>query len=486
MISFSKRLAPFVLSLGLAIAFLAPASGVAADALAEKAALQEVSLGISPDIEDFGELRQSAALLTDGSYATAWIDRQLGAQMQWVRPDGTPVFAGGGRALTAPSSLESDTVVAANPAGGAFTAVARLAGNGRQILVQSFDADGNPRWAGDGVVAAARANGDDQHQPQLVAAPQGGVYLCLQQFHSIGGQGSDIVCQRFAADGRRLWSDAGVKAGGRSGYKSIPRVVRDDRNGLLVFWRNGRNGSASPQAFVLIEGQHLAPDGGRSWGAQGRIVRSTNQPANSGSSEIALQAASDGQGGAVLAFDDGPGPPDVFAQRVSGDARLLWGNGAAVAAGKTYQAVDSLTATPDGGAFVTVWQPNGAISQRLNLYRLGADGKVRSNERLNTLESGRLSWDWGAYGNVANGRLRLVWNHARQDGSGLFDVQLGLFDLAGHRLDGPSGTPLLTSPLLRVVRGFVFDPTRRQGLVVWVENRDGEGDYDAMGGIYRE
>ena len=49
-----------------------------------------------------------------------------------------------------------------------------------------------------------------------VAAPQGGVYLCFQDFHAIGGTGSDIVCQRFGADGRRLWTDQGVRPAARA------------------------------------------------------------------------------------------------------------------------------------------------------------------------------------------------------------------------------------------------------------------------------
>jgi hypothetical protein len=454
------------------------------------AGVQEVALGVTTDNEEYNELRQSVALLADGSYASVWTDRggAPGARMQWVRPDGSKVFAGGGRGVTAGNAQESNAVVASNPAGGAFVTLSSATADGRQVLVQSFDAAGNPRWLADGVFAAAAGRGDDQIEPQLIAAPQGGVYLCFQAFHSIGGTGSDIVCQRFGADGRRLWTDQGVKAGGQSGYKILPKLVRDSRNGLLVFWRNGRSGLLSPKDRILIEGQHLAPDDSQGWGAQGRIVRTANLPAGTGYVYSSLSAVSDGQGGAVLSFDDGPSGAnfDVFAQRVTGDGRLLWRNGAAVATGGAYQENDSVTATPDGGAFVTVWQPQPGL-EKLWLYRLGPDGKIRWRQQLSSTDSGFPSHDWGAYGSFDNGRLRIAWNHFRQDGSGTIDVYLAVFDLAGHRLNGPVGVPLTTAQNSQTLRGFVFDPARKQGLAVWNDSRKGgPDDLDTVGGLYKE
>jgi hypothetical protein len=174
--------------------------------------VQEVDLGATPDDEEYNELRQSVALLADGSYASVWITNgPHGGRLQIVRPDGSELFAGG-RSITNSITAERDIVVAANPSGGAFVAVSVGTADGMQLFVQSFDAAGNPRWRTEGVFAASTVYGDDQLQPQLVAAPQGGVYLCFQDFHSVGGGGRDIVCQRLSADGRRLWTDQGLKS----------------------------------------------------------------------------------------------------------------------------------------------------------------------------------------------------------------------------------------------------------------------------------
>jgi hypothetical protein len=267
-------------------------------------------------------------------------------------------------------------------------------------------------------------------------------------------------------------------------------VVRDDRNGLLVFWRNDRMGLLEPQDPILIEGQHFAPDGTRSWGAGGRIVRTTNLTAGSaGSISTSLGAASDGHGGAVVSFDDGVSGTnlDVFAQRVAGDGSLLWRNGTPVATGGADQANDSVTGTPDGGAFVTVWQPLSSPDDQLWLYRLGADGRVLWRQLLSSRDAGFPSHDFGAYGSFDQGRLRLAWNHFKQDGSSTIDVYLAVFDLTGRRLNGPVGLPLTTAPSSQILRGFAFDPKRKQGLAVWNDSRKNSTfDFDAVGGLYQE
>jgi hypothetical protein len=279
-----------------------------------------------------------------------------------------------------------------------------------------------------------------------------------------------------------------VRAGGRSGWKALPKLVRDNRNGLMVFWRNQRDPYTYPNDRILIEGQHLTASGAPTWGTQGRILRTTNLAAAGGLTFAELSAVSDGRGGAVLSFNDWNGRSaislDVIAQRVTGDGRLLWGNGAAVAVGGVPQQNDSITAAPDGGAFVTVWTP---LSNQLWLYRLGADGTVRWRNPLASTDSGSNPNDYGAYGSFDNGRLRIAWTHQRQDGTFTMDVYLAVFDPAGHRLNGPAATPITTAQDAQFVRGFVFDPARKQGFVVWDDRRNGTwDDLDAVGGLYKE
>src|SRR5262249_15009741 len=137
------------------------------------------------------------------------------------------------------------------------------------------------------------------------------------------------------------------------------------------------------------------------------IVRRTKLPP-AGYLSTSLAAVSDGQGGAIVSFDDGTSPTniDVFAQRITGDGRLLWRNGVAVATGSRYQGNDSLTAAPDGGAFVTVWLPSPPTDE-LWLYRLGPNGKVLWKQQISSGDPRFAFSDFGAYASFDDGLLRL-------------------------------------------------------------------------------
>ena len=461
----------------------------------QAAATLEVSLGTTLAVEEYNELRQSVALLADGTYASVWTERignSLDVVMQWVRRDGSKVFPGDGRYVADSPTNEFNTVVTSNPAGGAFVAFSRYHPDADQlqVYVQSYNAAGNPRWASSGVFATTMETaGDYQDQIQLIAAPKGGVYVCMEVFHShIDDLSdiSDIVCQRLDAKGRRLWPEAGVRAGGLHGWKVLPKLVRDDRNGVMVFWRNNRDAFTAPDDRALIEGQHLTPEGTRAWGRSGKILRTSNLGASGFSGFAELSAVSDGQGGAIISFNDWRGQGalalDVFSQRVTGDGRLLWGQGAAVATGDEQQQNDSIIAAPDGGAFVTVWQP-----LRLWLYRLGPEGKVRWKRQISSSNSGSTPNDWGAYGSFDKGRLRIAWIHQQQNGTWTMDVYLAIFDQDGRRLNGPAATPITSALDGQFLRGFAFDSARLQGFAAWEDRRKGTwDDLDTIGGLYKE
>ena len=89
----------------LVLPLLTPALGAAS--------VLEVDLGATPGNESYNELRQPVALLAGGSFASVWVERNglPAVRMQWVRPDGSEVFAGGGRVLTSPGESEGSAVV---------------------------------------------------------------------------------------------------------------------------------------------------------------------------------------------------------------------------------------------------------------------------------------------------------------------------------------------------------------------------------------
>ena len=445
------------------------------------AAVQEIKLAATAADETLAEHRQAVALLPGGGYAMVWqrFNPDDGIWMQWVRPDGSPVFPAGGERVTYPAIFGSSAVLAANPAGGVFVAFVRDLGTEWKAEVQFFDATGSPRW-GAGVFAVTTEAIDLQSEPQLIADGDGGAFVCLQAYTP------RIVCQHLDVNGARAWTDAGVQAGDRPGQQTKPRMVSDGQGGLLVFWVDSEFSDGAP-IRARIEGQHLAADGTRTWGGLGRILRNLRELSFSGSLIFeSLLAVPDGQGGAVISFHDQSGDPakpslGVYAQRVAGDSRRLWGTGTAVATG--VRTNDALIAGPDGGAFVT--ELDGKKHQ-LWLHRLGPDGRELWKSLLSVAD-GPQPDDWGACGSFDDGRLRLAWNHRRQAGLLGTEIRLAVFDANGKRLNGPAGKPLTNAREQRYLRGLVFDPARRQGLAVWDDNPGRRSSsWDVAGALYTE
>lgn len=452
---------------------------------------REVALGTLATSERFNELRQSLALLPDGGYAVVWESRGLGngdVYLQVVGPEGGKALGPGGVLVAGTERHESEAVVAASPEGTIFVAWKDASGRENLIRVQAYDTAGQALWADGGVFAAHSSQQKHQETPNLLPGPDGGVYVCLQ-----GDLGNfddvKILCNLLDAEGNPLWSEAGQEAGGLPGWRILPKAVSDGAGGLLVFWRNGRNFDDETVEPVLLEGQRFAPDGTRLWGSQGKIVRTTNLPERSGYVYTAFDVVADGHGGAVLAFSDSSGNPgwgwDVYAQRVNADGATLWGSRAVVRSGKPDKHLSALVAAPDGGAFVVVSEFLGATSTRSRVFRLSPGGRHLWTRKGVLLYEQGLQ-DYGAYGSFDGGVLRIAWIHQTRLGF-FFDVNLAAFDLTGKRLTPARGIPITRARDAQFLRGFVFDPERKQGFAVWNDRRKGDFDLmDTYGGFYTE
>jgi hypothetical protein len=432
----------------------------ASEALAER-----VVLAASARQEQLNELRQCVAPLAGGGFAVAWIDgippEQQTVRLQYVAEDGELAFADGGLVLA--DGPAGWAVLVPHPTSGVLVAFVRFDDPARsQVIVQWVDREGQTRWSSTGVSAfgpLAPIEQDYHSEPKLLATPGGGVFVCAPRLRP--GLETPIVCQSLSPEGLPRWPVEGVTAGGRAGLKFLPRLVDDGEGGLLVLWWNNRFGHDSDR--VLIEGQRFSVDGVRQWGELGKVIHRTNLLPFVYVVQNQIEATADGAGGAVVVFDDWlgsvPASLDVVAQRVTREGRLLWGRGVAVAAGRVQQQLDSLIATGDGGAVVTVWEPRRATRGPLRSYRLlgsGAHGWGRAGKPLS--DPAATALDFGSYGFVDGGRLRIAWVHQEAPASADFDLRLAELTSSGRRLTPPAGVPFFSGPQAEFLRGFVQAP----------------------------
>ncbi len=453
----------------LALALLGishPASG---------ALLRELQFGDSHAFNRFdSSIGDSVARLDDGSYAAAWLGSSDEPRLQWVRPDGSEVLAAGGRRLSALTIVDFP-VVAAHPGSGAFVAFTVQSAQGWRVLVQSFDSDASPRWAGDGAPALDSPGVEYQKNPRLLASADGGVFVCFGRSAALASperEDDQTVCQRLDADGHPLWPGGRV-AGSRPGGHLKPSLVADGRGGVLVFWSIVHFLVSDNQELGLlsVQGQHLSEGGVRLWEPRGKLLHDTPWlgPSNR------LFAVSDGGGGAILAFGNWTGRSQgVLAQRVDQDGTPLWGAGVTVAASPasyTSWSPDSLTALPDGGAAVVAQELLPNSRSQLLLYRLSHGGQLRRPVQGVVLSApGRSQADFSSQGSFDGDRLRILWSSHVFGSRGLYvEIRIAVFDPAGRRLTPQDAPPLVAwgADEARYHGGFAFDAGRNQGLVVW-------------------
>ena len=133
----------------------------------------------------------------------------------------------------------------------------------------------------------------------------------------------------------------------------------------MVFWArspfrqtSGADGSdVTTSLFTNVVGRRLSPRGEPVWNSDRSLV-----PGDAGAFYRNPAAASDGTGGAIVAFEvvrltvDGSAMVDIVAQRVGSDGSLLWGEGAAqpvpVGTSDLPETHPAVVSDGDGGAIV--------------------------------------------------------------------------------------------------------------------------------------
>lgn len=423
--------------------------------------------------------RQAATPLPGGGFAVVWswwdgrshAPEDMDVRLQLIRPDGSLVFPRAGRQVAATGWWEDQPAVAPHPEDGVFVAYRRLDLTGNRVRVQRYDGAGQPLWPEPVIVAPV--NGlQHQGEPSLLPDADGGVYACFNSGPAMGALQvpTEVVCQHLDAAGRRLWPDPGVRPGGTHGLRGAAQMRPDGEGGILVFWRNERkaDGELGP---VLFEGQRLAADGSRLWGPRGRVVARSRLLRHGNFVDPWYKAVPDGEGGAVLAFQDQTGfnyqSQIVRAQRVDGEGRLLWGSGVTAGPLQRRQVLADAVAGPDGGVFVIVIE--GEI--RLSVYRLDAEG---TTVRRTPVSRGDQTFaSVAVHGDFDGELLRIVWESHPQLGVDRAEIRLSTFDAEGRAV----GAAEVLSPLgdLKHPVDLVYDPILGQGLAVWNAGRRAVG-----------
>ena len=208
------------------------------------------------------------------------------------------------------------------------------------LVVVSTLADPSPAaiWPLNGAFLSSA--GSVQSYADAVPDGAGGA---IAVFRKYAGMYYFVYTQRVDASGTVLWGTGGVQLSTYNGDQSYYRIVSDGVGGAIVVWRDSR--SPGPGIYA----QRLNASGVAQWNANGNAVCT-------GTSTMAVEAASDGTGGAIVVWQDARnGNYDLFAQRIDASGIMQWtSNGVAVCAATGMQEYQRLVGDSAGGAIV-VW-----------------------------------------------------------------------------------------------------------------------------------
>ncbi|MDI6817006.1 MAG: S-layer homology domain-containing protein [Actinomycetota bacterium] len=219
-----------------------------------------------------------------------------------------------------------------------------------------------PLWQINGIFVAS----NKPHEPQLVSDGAGGAIIVWYG----SDLDSDIYAQRVDAEGTLLWRDEGQIICSAPNNQIAPSIISDGEGGAITVWTDFRSGTDND-----VYAQRMNSEGKVLWRANGIPI------ATGSGDQVMPVIASDGSGGAIVAWQDErgeDGDSDIYAQRITKDGKAAWArNGALVASMPSSQTEPVLTTDGAGGAIIA-WQDMRA-GEDINIYaqRIGADGKQK-------------------------------------------------------------------------------------------------------------
>lgn len=299
--------------------------------------------------------------------------------LQHVRSDGVlaPGWPADGLIVAGSVNDEREATICAGAAGDAYVAYEfhpNINTNLSVIHAQRVQGDGTlaPGWPADGVVVCPAAN--LEFNPHAAADDSGGMIVSWVDGRTFSQTGaSDIYAQRLTADGVLApgWPAAGLPVCTAPHHQTYLVARSDGVGGMLAAWSDFRN--VPPDQFYGddIYLAHIRADGTfpPGWPADGlpvAVVNGTQQP---------MDVAPDGQGGALVAWEDSRGS-GLYLQRVQADGTPAPGwpvNGTPVSTLYDYLYDPRIAPDGQGGVYVAFSAYN---SIKVYVQHLSGNGQV--------------------------------------------------------------------------------------------------------------
>lgn len=281
-----------------------------------------------------------------GGVVIVWHDTRNAATSpdiygQWLNASGVNQWTANGRALCTAAGQQYDVSVDVMPDGdlvAAWMDDRNSATTGWDVYAQKMSPTGSARWTSQGVVVCNAT--DDQWRPRVRFRTNGDVFVVFQDGRT-PANGDDIyMCGLRAFNGEQQFVANGWPVCAVAQDQDYPTIVSDAAGGTIVTWYDRRNLTTSGWDVYAqrFEGSNAAK-----WTANGVPVCTEY------GDQFPTAVVPDALGGAVFVYADGRHLGyEYFAQRLTREGAPLWAAGGVALASHPYSASTSANAATDG------------------------------------------------------------------------------------------------------------------------------------------
>ena len=254
-------------------------------------AVQWTSDGVAVCTES--HTQQYTKLISNGQGGAiiAWEDFRNGNDdlyAQAVDSTGTVQWTTDGVAVCRAANDQSSLQLVSNGQSGAIIVWQDSRNGNDDLYAQAVDSTGTMQWTVDGVAISTAAS--NQHNFQLVSDGQGGGIIAWQDYRNLNDD--NIYVQKVNSTGAVQWTSDGVAVCTESHTQQYPKLISNGQGGAIIAWEDYRNGNDNLYA------QAVDSTGTVQWTADGVAV------CTAANDQSSLQLVSDGQRGAIIAWQD--------------------------------------------------------------------------------------------------------------------------------------------------------------------------------------
>lgn len=295
------------------------------------------------------------------------------------------------------------------------------------LYAQRINAAGVSQWATDGVPVCTAAGPQIDHR--VITDGAGGAIIVWTDYRDAS---TNIYAQRINAAGVRQWALTGVPLCNDSYHQYWPAVTTDGLGGAITAWNDERG---------VVYAQRVLANGSVQWGMNGSAMS-----AISGQMGEAPTIASDGAGGVIVAYRHALSGPDrvIYAQRFDGTGLSQWGTDGVPVTSIGTSIADPQIASDGAGGAVIAWPDSRSGNLDIFAQRMNATGAALWTPNGVTVCSALSNQEGVCVVSDGAGGMVVVWSDNRTNSA--WNIYGQRINSAGATQWTSNGVPICTTP----------------------------------------